>query len=81
MDNQNEKKHPNKPNPDEMPHYSLPIDKAVFVKLFHEAYAEVVIDFVDEVAIKDKIKRKVLETLNEVLENHVNKITRRHLNE
>jgi hypothetical protein len=80
MDNQNEQKHPHKPDPDNMPNYSLPIDIEVFRRLFHEAYTDVLTDFVDEVDLKNKITRKVQETLDEVLDNHVNKITRRHLN-
>jgi len=74
----------NKPNsgqnPDNLPNYSLPIPIAVFRRLFHEAYEEIVADFVDEKALKEKIARRVLETINDVLDNHVSRITRKHLN-
>ena len=80
MNKQDEKKHPHKPDPDDMPHYSLPIDKVIFDKLFHEAYAEVCTDFLDEVKLKDRIKRDVEDTVIDVLKNHVHKITSRHLN-
>lgn len=74
---ENEKK---KPNPDDMPHYSLPIAKVIFDRLFHEAYGEVCTDFVDEATLKDRIKRDVEDRVDDALKNHVNKITSRHLN-
>ena len=83
MNTENEKKHPHKPNkpdPDQLPNYSLPIDIEIFQKLFHEAYTEVLTDFVDEVVLKDRITRKIEDTLDDVLTGHVRKITQRHLN-
>ena len=80
MNNQNEKKHPHKPDPDDMLNYSLPISEVIYKRLFHEAYAEVCADFVDEAKLKDRIKRDVEDTVIDVLKNHNNRITRRHLN-
>jgi len=63
-----------------MPHYSLPIDIEDFLRLYHESYDLVVANFIDEKSLRDRIERRILDTLNEVLDNHVSKIVRKHLN-
>ena len=71
-------KKPNKPNCNK-PHYTLPIDQEIFVRLFDEAFAEIVIEFSDEAKLKENIKMTATDTLDKVLVHHVEKATRDEL--
>ena len=71
-------KKPNKPNCNK-PHYILPIDQEIFERLFAEAFTEIVIDFSDEVKLKENIKRTAIDTLDKVLVQHIEKATRDEL--
>ena len=77
-DKDKDKKKPcnNKPN-----HNNLPIDIEVFNRIFNEAYTRVSAEFIDEEAITKKVSVQILDTLDGVLDHHVDRATRQHLKE
>jgi len=78
MNAEKEKKKPcdNKPN-----HDNLPIDIELFNRIFHETYSRILTEFAEEKAIAEKVSLKVLDVMNEILDNHVERATRKQLKE
>ena len=77
----NKEKKPNKPNGPNCnkPHYTLPVDQEIFERLFDEAFTQIVIDFSDELKLKERIERTAIDTLDKVLVHHIEKATRDEL--